>query len=73
LNILADESVDKQIVISLRENGFYVYYIAEIDPGITDKEVLQIAQEKDLILLTADKDFGELIYLQKLNITREYN
>ncbi len=68
MNILADESVDKQIVDVLRDNGFYIEYIAEMDPGISDKKVLQIAKEKDMVLLTADKDFGELVYRQKLSI-----
>lgn len=31
-----------------------------MESGLTDKEVLQIAQKKGLVLLTADKDFGGL-------------
>ncbi len=64
MNLLVDESVDKQIVDLLRDNSFYIEYVAEMDPGISDKKVLQIAKEKDLILITADKDFGELVYRQ---------
>ncbi len=69
MNFLADESLDKQIVVLLRKNGYYVEYVAEMDPGINDKEVLQIAQKKGLVLITADKDFGELVYRQKLEIS----
>ena len=69
MSILADESIDRQIVEFLRNNNFYVDYIAEMDPGITDREVFQSAQQKGYILLTADKYFGELLYRQKFPIS----
>ncbi len=37
-------------------------YIAEQSSGITDDEVLQEANDRDALLVTADKDFGELVY-----------
>jgi predicted nuclease of predicted toxin-antitoxin system len=60
LNLLADESVEKQIVNKLRNDGHIVDYISEINPGIADDLVLQIATEKKALLVTSDKDFGEL-------------
>ena len=66
MNILADESVDRQIVERLRQAGHGVTYIAEMEPGISDEIVLQRANEKEALLLTVDKDFGELTYRQKL-------
>jgi predicted nuclease of predicted toxin-antitoxin system len=66
--ILADESVDSQIVTRLRQDGHEVVYVAEISPGISDDEVLEKANEQGAILLTADKDFGELVFhLQRLS------
>jgi predicted nuclease of predicted toxin-antitoxin system len=65
MNFLADEGVDRQIVDRLREEGHSVLYVAEMDPGIDDDEVLNIANEKGALLLTADKDFGELVHRQK--------
>jgi predicted nuclease of predicted toxin-antitoxin system len=62
MKILADESVDRMIVVRLRESGHEVDYIAEIEPSISDHEVLEIANKTQALLLTADKDFGELIY-----------
>ena len=67
--ILADESVDMQIVTRLRQDGLIVYYVAEMEPGLTDIEVIQLAKDKMTLLLTADKDFGELIYRQKFQIS----
>ena len=66
MKILADESVDYPVVASLRKLNYDVYYIAEIKSGIKDEEVLEIAQKENRILLTSDKDFGELAYRQKL-------
>ncbi|MCZ7357829.1 MAG: DUF5615 family PIN-like protein [Candidatus Methanoperedens sp.] len=33
--------------------------------GISDDEVLEMANEKTVLLLTADKDFGELVFRQR--------
>ena len=62
MDLLADESVDKPIVDRLRQDGHTVIYIAELDPSIEDNAVLQLANESSALLLTADKDFGELIF-----------
>ena len=62
MNFLADESVDAHIVKFLRENNFTVDYITEIKPGISDDKVIKLASQKARILITADKDFGELTY-----------
>ena len=64
MEILADESVDHGIVIRLREDGHDVSYVAELSPGIMDEEVLILASDDNTLLVTADKDFGELIFRQ---------
>lgn len=63
--LLADESVDRQIVDQLREDGHTVLYVTEMDPGISDEAVLSLANEKEAVLLTADRDFGELNFRQR--------
>ncbi len=64
--ILADECVHLPIVKALRAAGHDVLLVKDICPGCKDDEVLHIAGEQDRILLTRDKDFGELIIrLQK--------
>jgi predicted nuclease of predicted toxin-antitoxin system len=62
VNLLADESVDRQIIDQLRKDGHSVWYLTEMKPGLTDDEVLQKANQETAILLTADRDFGELIF-----------
>lgn len=62
MKFLADENVDQQIVASLRSSGHDVVYIAELDPGITDEQVLALANGQGCLLITEDKDFGELVF-----------
>lgn len=62
MDLLADENIDGQIVDALREKGYIVGYVAEMDPGISDEVVLELANREGALLLTADKDFGELVY-----------
>jgi predicted nuclease of predicted toxin-antitoxin system len=64
VRLVADEGVDKQIVERLRQDGHDVVYIAEFDPGVDDKLVLQTASDSGALLITADKDFGELVFRQ---------
>jgi len=42
VKILADESVDRQIVDALRRSGHQVLYVAEMEPGISDESVLAL-------------------------------
>ena len=62
MNFMADESVDRQIIDQLRKDGYSVWYVTEMQPGLTDDAVLQKANQETAILLTADKDFGELVF-----------
>ena len=64
--LVADEGVDKAIVDALRADGFDVEYIAESGAGSTDTEVLAVADGRKCPLVTCDKDFGELVFRQKL-------
>jgi predicted nuclease of predicted toxin-antitoxin system len=64
--IVADESVDFRIVTALRAAGLIVYSVAEELPSITDISVLSIAVKKQALLITEDKDFGELVFRLKL-------
>ena len=43
MNLLIDESVDRQIVEKLRLDGHHVVYVSDMDPGISDDVVLSTA------------------------------
>jgi len=65
VKFLTDESVEKPVVDWLRNQSFDVMYIAEKTPCISDDEdVLRLANNEDRVLITNDKDFGELVFHQ---------
>ncbi len=66
MNLVADEGVDAPIVQALRAAGFMVTYLAEQSPAAPDDYVLNLAHEAGSLLVTADKDFGELVFRQGL-------
>lgn len=68
MNFLADESVDQPIVERLRQDGHQVSYVAELGPGMPDDAVLNLANQETALLLTADKDFGEMVFRQRLHM-----
>ena len=55
-----------EIVDLLRSNAYKVDYVLEMAPGISDKDIILNADKNNSILLTSDKDFGELIFRQRL-------
>jgi predicted nuclease of predicted toxin-antitoxin system len=65
VNFVADEGVDWEVVQALRGKQHTVVYVAELSPGQDDDAVLKQANESAAILITADKDFGELVFRQK--------
>lgn len=66
MNFLADENFPRDAVEALRAEGYDVVWIRTEFPGIADPEVLSIAQAENRILLTFDKDFGELAFVTLL-------
>ena len=61
MNLLADECCDAVQVAGLRQDGHDVVYVKEAAPGTADDTVLQMAAGQQRVLLTEDKDFGELV------------
>lgn len=61
-SLLANENVAKEIVLALRADGHDVAWIRELAPGSPDDAVLARALAEARVLLTFDKDFGELAF-----------
>jgi predicted nuclease of predicted toxin-antitoxin system len=59
---LADECIAASLVRELRGAGHDVLYIAEFAASVSDVEVIALAVREGRLLLTADKDFGELVF-----------
>ena len=62
--ILADENLPASIIAALESAGFAVVQIADLDAGAGDDAVLRYAVQRGLIVVTQDKDFGDLVYQQ---------
>ena len=62
MRFLADESCDFIVVKALRAAGHDVLIVSEIAPRAEDSEVIELALKEKRILLTEDKDFGQLVY-----------
>src|SRR5207249_373645 len=59
---LADESCDFGVVRALRAAGHDVLAVADVAQRADDSDVIQLALKEGRILLTEDKDFGQLVY-----------
>jgi predicted nuclease of predicted toxin-antitoxin system len=66
MRFLADENIEYPIISILRENKVDILAVREIMKGATDSEITEYAFLNDLLIITSDKDFGELTFrLQK--------
>jgi predicted nuclease of predicted toxin-antitoxin system len=62
VRLVADESCDFSVVVAVRTAGHDVLSIMEAMPGVTDEQVIAIATGDQRLLLTEDKDFGQLVF-----------
>jgi len=62
MKFLVDECTGKSVVVCLREAGHDAASVAEAMPHATDEDVLRRAVSERRIVVTNDKDFGELVY-----------
>lgn len=62
INFLIDVGVSKKVENYLDEEGFNVKAVRDVDPSMTDSEIIKLAFKEDRIIITMDKDFGELVY-----------
>jgi len=64
--ILADENLNARFIENLRNAGFEVLSVSEQFSGIADTSVVALAMQETAILITEDKDFGELVFAHKI-------
>ena len=67
MRLLANENFPGLAITALRSHGHDVVWIREDSPGISDHDVLSRATAEGRILITFDKDFGELVFRLGLN------
>lgn len=66
LKFLVDESTGLRAARALREEGWDAESVIEVMRGAEDEDILKRAWKEGRIVIANDKDFGELIYRQKL-------
>lgn len=65
MNLLLDEHISALVAKKLRENGYTVYTVSEIPSliGLSDREVVRFALEKECAVVTSDtKDFRRIMH-----------
>lgn len=65
IKFLANVNVEKPLVDFLDEKGFDIKWITNIDKRMPDARVCEIANKEQRVIITNDKDFGEIVFLQK--------
>lgn len=67
LNFLVDVSAGLSVTIFLRSEGYDAISVQEINPRMKDEEIIRLAVRDKRIIVTMDKDFGELVYRCLMN------
>ena len=62
MTFLADECFDARLTANLLSDGHDVLSVSEAQRGASDDDVLRRAYAEGRVVLTEDKDFGELVY-----------
>jgi predicted nuclease of predicted toxin-antitoxin system len=64
--IITDENLHGILVKALIDQGYDVTPVAKINQGATDETVIAMAYDKAALLITEDKDFGELVFAHQM-------
>ena len=63
---IIDVGVGKIIEEWLKKEGYQAIAIRQINPEMEDLDIITIANKEDAIIISMDKDFGELAFKNKL-------
>ena len=66
MRVIANENVTGTVVRKLRQQGHDVLSVKESMQGANDRSILQRAETEQRLVITQDKDFGELAYRYQL-------
>ncbi len=67
LKFLVDVGVGKGIENYLHEEGYDIKAVRDIDPCMDDENIIRTAFLENRMVITMDKDFGELVYHSSMN------
>jgi len=66
--LLADENIPRKTVEILKNEDLDITSVSETSPGLSDRAVIEQANKENRIIITFDKDFGELIFKERLKV-----
>lgn len=66
VRFLIDESTGKKLGYLLIDAEHNVAFVSDWKPGAPDSEVIKKAYEDNRVIITDDKDFGELVFRLKM-------
>ena len=66
MRLLADENIHADLVVWLRAQKHDVVYAAEFLQQTEDSSLLLLAEAQQRVVITDDKDFGELVFHRHL-------
>jgi predicted nuclease of predicted toxin-antitoxin system len=61
MRLLADENIPLETVRALRLAGHDVFAVTESSPGAADEALLELARGEARVVVTFDRDFGDLV------------
>jgi predicted nuclease of predicted toxin-antitoxin system len=67
MKFLADAHVSVEMVAMIRDLGHDCLDASAIPPRMQDVDVLRMATNDERVVVTADKDFGELVFLYRID------
>ncbi len=62
IKLIFDVGVSKKAEHFFREKGFDLISVRELNPSMADIDILKIAEKENRLIITMDKDFGELVF-----------
>ena len=62
MRFLVDECTGKKLAKLLEKESHDVLFVGDVMPSASDDEVIRKAEKENRILITDDRDFGELVF-----------
>jgi predicted nuclease of predicted toxin-antitoxin system len=69
MRVIADENITRSVIQGLRDRVYDVLSVKESMRGIDDPAILQRAEAEQRLVITQDKDFGELTFKHRFPAT----
>ncbi len=66
MKLILDENISGSVIRALRQRGHNIIAVKETMRSQSDEAILHAAQQEKRLVVTYDKDFGELAFRMKL-------